>query len=249
MKRAGEALALAQKQSDPFSFVYASASAALFHHYRGEDGIAQKQAETAMKIATDHGFAHWEAIATVARGSALIGQGKVEEGIEQMHQSLTACQTTGAEMLQPWLLSLLAEGYSKARQIEEGLSVLDEALAVALRIGERIYEAELYRLKGALLLQSKVQGAKSKIDNPQSAIHNSQLEAEACFHQAIEIARQQNAKSLELRAVMSLSHLWQQQGKQNEARQILAEIYGWFTEGFDTVDLQEAKALLEELGS
>jgi predicted membrane chloride channel (bestrophin family) len=139
-------------------------------------------------------------------------------------------------------------------QTEEGLTLLAEGLAVADKTGERFYEAELYRLKGQLTLQSqssprqvKTGQDKSEDTNPQSPIPNPQAEAEACFHQAIEIARRQQARSLELRAVMSLSRLWQQQGKKEEARQMLAEIYGWFTEGFDTKDLQEAKALLEEL--
>jgi predicted ATPase len=117
-----------------------------------------------------------------------------------------------------------------------GLSVLAEALAQVDKTGERFYEAELYRLKGTLTLQSQVLGSTSKGED-----------AEACFRKAIELARQQQAKSLELRAVMSLSRLWQQQGKKDEARQMMAEIYNWFTEGFDTKDLQEAKALLEEL--
>ena len=119
------------------------------------------------------------------------------------------------------------------------MTVLAEALAVVDKTGERFYEAELYRLKGELTLaQSSVQSLESQ---------QSKKEAEACFLKAIEIARKQQAKSLELRAVMSLSRLWQQQGKQKEAHEMLAEIYGWFTEGFDTKDLQEAKALLEEL--
>jgi len=122
-------------------------------------------------------------------------------------------------------------------QTEEGLSVLAEALTSINTTGERYYEAELYRLKGKLLLQSHIQ-------SPESGV---QQEAEACFLKAIDIARRQQAKSLELRVVISLSRLWQQQGKKDEARQILAEIYSWFTEGFDTKDLQEAKALLEEL--
>jgi predicted ATPase len=124
------------------------------------------------------------------------------------------------------------------RQAEEGLAALAQALMVVDKSGERFYEAELYRLKGTLTLQSKVQ-------DPQSTVEQ---EAEACFLKAIEIAQRQQAKSLELRAVMSLSRLWQQQGKKAEARQLLAEIYSWFTEGFDTKDLQEAKALLAELG-
>jgi predicted ATPase len=110
------------------------------------------------------------------------------------------------------------------------------------------WEAELYRLKGELTLQQfQVSSSKFQVDNPQSAFRNPQLEAEACFHKAIEIARKQQAKSLELRAVMSLARLWQQQRKKKQAHKMLAEIYGWFTEGFDTKDLREANALLEEL--
>src|SRR5262249_41852975 len=131
-------------------------------------------------------------------------------------------------------------------QAEDGLAALAEALEVVDNSGERFYEAELYRLKGQLMLQSKVQGPRSKVENPQSAIRNPQSEAEACFLKAIEIAQRQQAKSLELRAVMSLSRLWQQ-GKKKEAHEMLSEIYGWFTEGFDTQDLKNAKALLEEL--
>jgi len=140
--------------------------------------------------------------------------------------------------MQSYFLALLAEAYGKGGQAEEGLHVLAEALAHVDKTGERYYEAELYRLKGELTLQQlKVQGSKFKVEE----------EVEECFLKAIEIARWQQAKSLELRAVMSLARLWQQQGKKDEARQMLAEVYGWFTEGFDTADLQEAKALLEEL--
>src|SRR5262249_4374851 len=134
-------------------------------------------------------------------------------------------------------LAYVAEAFGKGRQAEEGLSILAEALAAVDRTGERFYEAELCRLKGELTLQSEVQGPKSKVEQ----------EAEGYFLKAIEIARKQQAKSLELRAVMSLSRLWQQQGKKKEAHRMLAEIYGWFTEGFDTKDLKEARALLSEL--
>jgi predicted ATPase len=127
----------------------------------------------------------------------------------------------------------LAEAQGKAGQPAEGLEVLAEALATAERTGDRRSDAELYRLKGELLLQRARQGDG--------------VEAEACFHQALAIARHQQAKSWELRAAMSLSRLWQCHGKRTEARQLLAEIYGWFSEGFDTADLQEAKALLEAL--
>jgi predicted ATPase len=136
-----------------------------------------------------------------------------------------------------YFLALLAEAYGVAGQTEEGLTVLAEALTVVDRTGERFYEAELYRLKGELTLQSSIESLEFRVK-----------EAAACFQKAIDIARQQQAKSLELRAVMSLSRLWQQQGKKAEAHELLAGVYGWFTEGFDTKDLQEAKALLIELG-
>ena len=121
--------------------------------------------------------------------------------------------------------------------MEDGLAAVAEALRLVEKNDERFYEAEVYRVKGELTLQSKVQGPKSKVEE----------EAEECFPKAVEIAQKQQAKSLELRAVMSLARLWQSQGKTTEARQMLAEIYGWFTEGFETKDLQEAKVLLEEL--
>jgi predicted ATPase len=154
-----------------------------------------------------------------------------------MHQGMAAWRVTGAEMWRSHILALLAEVYGKVGQIEKGLTVLDEALDEVNKTGERVSEAELYRLKGELTLQSEVPGPKSEVEK----------EAEECFHKAIEIARKQQAKSLELRAAISLARLWQQQGKNDEAWQMLAEIYNWFTEGFDTKDLQEARALLDEL--
>ena len=153
-----------------------------------------------------------------------------------MQEGLAEVWATATEVVAPYWLALLAEIYGKMGQSEEGLATLAEASAMVRRNGEKWYEAELYRLQGTLTLQSPVQGPKSQVE-----------EAEACFLKAIEIARRQQAKSLELRAVMSLSRLWQQQGKQQEAHQLLSVVYGWFTEGFDTKDLQEATVLLEEL--
>jgi len=184
-----------------------------------------------------------------------------EEGIARMRQGLTAYQAVGAELFRPYFLALLAEAYGKVGQTEEGLAVLAEALPVVDNTGVYQWAAELYRLKGELVLQSRIQvlesqeenkeskgkRQKSKIPTTQHLPPSTQVEAEECFHKAIEIARRQEAKSLELRAVMSLSRLWQQQGKQKEAHQMLADVYGWFTEGFGTKDLQEAKTLLREL--
>jgi predicted ATPase len=137
-------------------------------------------------------------------------------------------------MLQwPYFLALLAEAYGNAGQADDGLQVLAEALMLVDKTGERLWEAELHRLQGELLLRQAIPDT---------------TQAEPCFQQALTIARRQQAKSLELRAAMSLAQLWHQQGKQAEARALLAEVYGWFTEGFDTADLQEARALLTVLG-
>jgi predicted ATPase len=171
------------------------------------------------------------AFGTILRGWALTAQGAGAEGIAQMRQGFAAYGATGAEVDRPYLIALLAEACREVGQAEEGLTVLIEALAFVDKTGDRYWEAELYRHKGELLL---------------ALAEENQAEAEACFQKAIEIARRQGAKSFELRAVMSLSRLWQQR-KQAEAHQLLSEIYGWFTEGFDTTDLKEAKVLLEEL--
>jgi class 3 adenylate cyclase/predicted ATPase len=246
LKRSHEALTLAQELSRPFSLALALDFAAIVHQLRREGQAAQERAEAAITLSTEQGFPLWLAPGTILRGWALAKQGQGEEGIAQIHRGLAAWRATGAELTRPYFLALLAEAYGEMGRAEEGLSVLVEALAAADKTGERMYEAELYRLKGTLTLQQfNVQGSTFKVTSPQPPTPNPQ--AEACFLKAIEIAHQQSAKSWELRAVMSLSRLWQRQGKQDEARQLLAEIYGWFTEGFDTKDLQEAKALLEEL--
>jgi predicted ATPase len=209
----------------------------MVHQFRREEPGVQGRAEALLALSTEQGFSLWLAAGTILQGWALVVQGQGEEGIAQLRQGLGVYQATGAVMTQSHVLALLAEAYGKMGQIDKGLAALGEALDFVDRTGVRFYEAELYRLKGELTLQAKDQSLRSQVEE----------EAEACFHKAIDIARQQQAKSLELRAVMSLSRLWQQQGKQKEAHDLLSEIYGWFTEGFDTKDLQEAKVLLAEL--
>ena len=204
----------------------------MFHQFRREVQAAQERTEAAIRLATEQGFPLWVAYGAILRGWALAHQGQAQEGIEQMHQGLTACHATGAEVLRPYFLALLAEAYETIGQPAAGLAVLAEALTLADKTGERWYEPELHRLKGALLLQQSP-------DN--------HTEAHACFQHALDVARAQQARSLELRAATSLARLWQQQGQRHEARQLLAEVYNWFTEGFDTADLQEARALLHEL--
>jgi predicted ATPase len=204
----------------------------LLHRLRQEGHAAQARAEAAMTLSTEQGFPLWSAIGMILRGGTLAEQGQGAEGMAQMRQGLAIFRATGVEVGRPYFLALLAEGYRKEGQAEEGLSVLDEALVAVQSTGERWWEAELYRLKGELVL------ARSSEDY---------AETETCFQHAIDIARHQQAKSLELRAAVSLSRLWQQQGKRHEASQLLAPIYGWFTAGIDAADLQKAKALLEEL--
>jgi predicted ATPase len=206
--------------------------AAILHHLRREADLTQARAETAMTIATELEFAQLFAQATPLRGWALVASGQGEEGIAQIHRGLAAYQATRATRDRPYYLALLAEASAQVGQTAEGLRALDEALATVAKSAVRWWEAELYRLRGELLLQHAVAQPG---------------EAEACFQQALAVAHRQQAKSLELRAAMSLSRLWQRQGKGDAARQVLAEVYGWFTEGFDTADLQEAKGLLEEL--
>ncbi|MBI3325820.1 MAG: hypothetical protein HYZ81_03845 [Nitrospinae bacterium] len=241
LQRSHEALTLAWELAHPLSLAAALYWAGSLHQSRWETRAAQERAEAAMTLSSEQGFPFWLAAATMLRSWTLAERGQGAEGIARMHQGLAALRATGAGIAQPYYLGLLAEAYGKGGQTEEGLRVLAEALAAAHTSGERYYEAGLYRLKGELLLaqEGKRQRAKGKSEEV--------TEAEECFRKAIEIAQHQSAKSLELRAVMSLSRLWQQQGKKEEARHMLAEIYGWFTEGFDTADLKEAKALLREL--
>jgi predicted ATPase len=236
LTKSQEAVALAKGLSRPFSLALALGFAAWFHSFRRAEQLAREQAEAVITLSTEQGFPYWLANGTMVRGGALTEQGEVEEGIAQIQKGLAAFRSIGAEVGRIWSLAMLAEAHGKVGQVGEGLAVLAEALDLVDKTGERVKEAELYRLKGELTLQAQIQGPTSKVAE----------EAETCFLKAIEVARHQQAKSLELRAVMSLSRLWQQQGKKDEACNLLTKIYGWFTEGFDTKDLQEAKALLDE---
>jgi predicted ATPase len=249
MERSQEALTLARESARPDRVASALSWAAWLHQYRREGPLAQERAEASIILATEQGFAAHLALGTIMRGGALATQGQGEEGIAHLRQGLAARRAIGSEVGRTNYLSFLAEAYGSIGQAAEGLNVLAEALAFAHTTGERMWEAELYRLKGELLLQSENQGLESEVLTPDAGLQTRDAEAEVCFRQALEVARRQQAKSLELRAAMSLSRLWQQHGKCTVARELLAPIYGWFTEGFDTADLQEAKALLDELGS
>jgi transcriptional regulator with AAA-type ATPase domain/predicted ATPase len=234
LERSYEALTLTQELAHPFSLAFALVMASALCACLRETQTTQERAEAAIALSTEHRFAQFSEAATIWRGWVLVAQGQGEAGLSQMRRGLAAWRAIGAGLVLPYNLALLAEAYGQGGQAEEGLPVLDEALTVADKTGERWWEAELHRLKGELLLKQAVPDTH---------------QAETCFHQALAIARRQQAKSLELRAAMSLSRLWQHQGKRAEARELLAPAYAWFTEGFDTTDLQEAKALLEELGT
>jgi len=225
------ALTQAQELGHAFTLQQALCFSALLHLLRREAAVAQERAEAQRVLCAEQGFAMYLAWGTIEWGAALVAQGTWAEGLAQMRQGLATYQAIGKL---PWLLflGLLAEACGRAEQIEEGLRTLHEALAALQTTEERMYEAELHRLKGALLLSLAV-------DN--------HAEAEGCFHQALTVAHHQQAKSLELRTAMSLARLWQQQGKHTEAYDLLAPIYSWFTEGFDTADLQDAKTLLDAL--
>jgi predicted ATPase/class 3 adenylate cyclase len=246
-ERSDEHLALARERARPYDFTVALFWAVWLHLYRREGPLAQERAEACIPLATEYGFALWVALGTIMRGGASAVQGQGEAGIAHLRQGLAAWQAIGSQVGRTSYLTFLAEAYGHVGQTAEGLHVLAEALACAHTTGERCYEAELYRLKGELLLQSEDQGLESGVLTSDAGLQTRDAEAEACFCQALDIARRQQAKSLELRAAMSLSRLWQQHGKHAAARQLLAPVYGWFTEGFDTADLQEAKALLEVL--
>jgi class 3 adenylate cyclase/predicted ATPase len=227
LRRSREALALARELSHPFTLCFALYYSAWVHQQRGERQAVEERIDATITLATEQELTRWTLQGAVLKGWLLIQQAKGQEGILQLRQGARE-----AVRDQSHCVALLAEAYGKEGNTKEGLRVVTEELARVRLTGGRVYEAELHRIQGELLL------TQTEPDEAQ---------AESCFRQAIEVAHRQQAKSLELRAAMSLSRLWQRHGKKAEAQRLLAEIYGWFTEGFDTADLKQAKALLEEL--
>jgi DNA-binding winged helix-turn-helix (wHTH) protein/predicted ATPase len=245
-----EAITWGQQFAHPYSLAFVFAAAAWLHESCREGAAAQERAETLMTLAREHGFAQYERLGVLLRGGALIEQGRYEESIALLRQGIDALRAAGAELGASAWLTRLATAYLRTGRIEEGTVALTEAAETGQRLGERSYEAELCRIKGELALQKfQVSGSKFQVSFPLSLPPDARAtaEAEACFLQAIDLARRQQAKTFELRAAMSLSRLWRRQGKKEEARQLLAEVYNWFTEGFDTTDLKEAQQLLSEL--
>ena len=233
LRRSQEAYTLAQELAHPFTLAYMFATQAMFHQYRQDREEARRHAEAATRICREQGIPYWLGIGLILQSWARATRLQPAEQIPAMHEGMTVYHATESALWLPYFLTLLAETYGAAGQPDAGLRFLDESHTVMGRTQERFYAAEVHRVQGELVLA-------------QAADQHAQ--AEACFQHALDVARRQQARSWELRAAMSLSRLWQQQGKQAEARALLAPIYGWFTEGFDTADLQEAKTLLDELG-
>ncbi len=235
LTKINEVFALAQGLSHPQSLGFAELCVGIQHQFRREARVAQESAERLIALSVEHGWGpDYSGFATVLRGWAMAGQGRKEEAIEQIKEGTITHRTTGVELARPYFLTMLAEACIEAGRLDEGLSALTEALATADVNEVRIGKPEMHRLKGELLLRED----DSNIG-----------EAQNCFRRAVEIARKQSAKSLELRSTMSLARLLAKQGRRDEACAMLADIYGWFTEGFDTADLKDAKALLDELGA
>jgi predicted ATPase len=238
-RRIEEGLALARAMSHPFSEVFALGIGAKIHQFRREVQATQELAAAAIALSAQLSFPFFLAYGSMLHAWALGEQGRGEEALAEMRQTLADWRAGGAEILRPYFLALLAEVCGRVGRPEEGLAALAEALAAVEATGERWWEPELHRLRGALTLL---------VPEPDEAI------AEACFRRALDVARWQHAKSLELRAAMSLSRLWQAQDRAEqtrrhmaEAHQLLAELCGWFTEGFDTPDLQQAQLMIQEL--
>lgn len=227
------ALEHAYKFGHPHTIAFALVGAVEMDWFLGDSEAGNRHLEELDRISNEKGFVYWQAHAIFYEGEKIILEGKTKEGIAQMHHGLAMMKATGIQTCFTRLLSRMADACLKTGQIDEGLKAIEEANEVRCKFDEKYMEAEHYRLKGELLLK--------KGENEDEAMK--------LFEQAFEVSQQQKAKSLELRAAMSKSRLLQKQGKKQEAHKLLNETYNWFTEGFDTADLKEAKALLEELKS
>ncbi|MEE8303353.1 MAG: hypothetical protein V3S24_13065, partial [Candidatus Tectomicrobia bacterium] len=230
-----EALTLVRELAHPNTLAATLWYSGRLHMLMRDTPTVHERAEAAVTLSTEHGLALMLVMATLNLGWALVMQDRDSEGIAQLQQGIESLQAQGHRNSQPMTLTFLAEAYGHTGQFDNALDTMSEAFAVMAEIGGRQDEAEMYRLKGEL------------IENADCGLRIAEWTPEACFQKALEVARHQQAKSLELRAAMSLSRLWQHQAKRQDAYDLLAPVYGWFTEGFDTADLQEAKSLLEEL--
>lgn len=233
LQQSQEAVRLAQQHPVPSNLAFTMHFAACVRQLRRQAEEAERLAATTMALATDDELGHWLGQSTILYGWALAAQGQSEAGLEHLRHGLRAMHATGSELLRPYYLGLLAGIYGALGQPAAAQTTLEDAWVLVHNHDERWYAAELHRLQGVLLLRQASPAVS---------------QAEQCFQQALDLARQQQAKSWELRAAISLAQLWRQQGRQQAARALLAPVYGWFTEGFDTADLQKAQALIEAPG-
>jgi predicted ATPase len=265
LAKSQESIALAEKRDHPYSLAYALNFAAILYQLRREPSEVQIRAEDVVSLSVKHKFPTWQATGLVLHGWALMARGKPAEGIIRIQEGLTIWRDLGAEISLAYLLSLLAEAHGRERDFQRAISVINEALSLVSRTDDHWWEAELYRLKGELLLQVEefkegipmqkrerlIKGKEQKADSLSSLLLapgvQIKKEAEMCFQRALSVARQQQAKSLELRAAISLARLWRRQNKAKEAKSLLSEVYNWFAEGFETTDLCEAQSLLSKL--
>jgi predicted ATPase len=232
LKLAREMCELARTIGHAFSLEHAVDFAAFLYHYCRLGTEVNALAEEEMTIATEQGFPFWHALGTLHKGAGLLLQGRREESLPVLLKGFNAFRATGAEVRVPSYLGLLGDAYTQFARFEDAHKALNEGLAVAEKNDDRCHEAELYRLKGELLLA----------ESPDQVVA-----AEECFRQAIEMARRQQSRAWELRATMSLARLWRRQGRRDDARGALAAVYGTYTEGFTTPDLVDAKAVLQTL--
>jgi predicted ATPase len=230
-------LEAARQVNHPFSLATALAFDSLFHLLRRDAAALEERGREVAALAEEKGFLFFVGIGMFKLGWVATRQGRVKEGLAKLHQALEIYQATGVRFTLTELLGSLAEAYGMAGDNEKGLEFMSQVLAEVERGGERYYEAELFRLKGELLLRKAERNGRTVLEK----------EAEACFQKSLAVARQQMAKSFELRTAVSLGRLLKKQGKESEARKLLEEVYSWFTEGFDTPDLKEAKSFIEEL--
>ncbi|MCZ6454875.1 MAG: hypothetical protein O6909_11615, partial [Alphaproteobacteria bacterium] len=229
VKTARAALDLAEASNHPFTVAMVYMYLAMIYVYCRDWPNVLSAATASIGLAAEQRLPQVQTLSCIMHGRALIEAEDFEQGIPEIEQGIARNRAIDVRVADPWKLTLLAECYLATNRIDEGLGLLAEALEFADRTGEVYHLPELHRLKGELLLRQDA------------------VAAERCFHDAIEISRRQDSLALVLRAATSLARLWQSQGKTTEARDLLSPVYGWFTEGFDTPDLQDAKALLDEL--
>jgi predicted ATPase len=229
---ADHALKNAREIQEAATLMYALFQVTLSQFFRGDYAVANTLANEAFTLADEKGALFWKAMGMLLQGCALVLNGKASDAIQLITSGLSAYRSTGATLFVPFYQSYLATAYTELSSVADARRSIDEAMMAIETTKETWCEAEVHRIAGEIAL-------KSPKPDP--------TKAQAYFNCALAIARQQQAKSWELRAAMSLARLWRDQGKRDEAHDLLAPVYGWFTEGFDTLDLKEAKALLAEL--